>query len=87
VPPWQDVGDRSENISNDDPNNLSTPNITQTSAEVAVRLSRNASWPAIAHGNLGHEPEAKPVARSCQSLGPTAANGAARGQRVRSALP
>jgi len=44
VPSWQDIGDPAENISSDDPNTLSTPNITQTSAEVAVRLSRNSSW-------------------------------------------
>jgi hypothetical protein len=44
VPSWQDIGDPAENVSSDDPNTNSTPNITQTSAEVAVRLSRNASW-------------------------------------------
>jgi hypothetical protein len=44
VPSWQDIGDPAENISSDNPDQLSTPNITQTSAEVAVRLSRNASW-------------------------------------------
>ena len=44
VPSWQDLGDPQENVSSDDPNSLSIPHITQTSAEVAVRLSRNASW-------------------------------------------
>jgi hypothetical protein len=44
VPSWQDVKDDAENVSTDDPNVLSTPNITRTSAEVAVRLSRNSSW-------------------------------------------
>ncbi len=44
VPSWQDIGDPAENVSSDDPNTTSTPNTTQTSAEVAVRLSRNASW-------------------------------------------
>ena len=44
VPSWQDIGDPAENISSDNPNVTSTPNTTQTSAEVAVRLSRNASW-------------------------------------------
>ena len=44
VPSWQDIGDPAENISSDDPNTDSTPNTTQTSGEVAVRLSRNASW-------------------------------------------
>src|ERR1035437_6481196 len=44
VPSWQDIGDPAENVSSDDPNTSSTPNITQTSGEVAVRLSRNASW-------------------------------------------
>lgn len=44
VPSWQDVGDPAENISSDDPNTDSVPNKTQTSGEVAVRLSRNASW-------------------------------------------
>lgn len=44
VPSWQDIGDPAENVSSDDPNTSSTPNITQASAEVAVRLSRNNSW-------------------------------------------
>ena len=44
VPSWQDIGDPAENVSSDDPNSDSTPNITQTSGEVAVRLSRNSSW-------------------------------------------
>ena len=44
VPSWQDIGDPAENVSSDDPNTSSTPNTTQASAEVAVRLSRNASW-------------------------------------------
>src|ERR1035437_7400305 len=44
LPSWQDIGDPAENVSSDDPNSTSNPNITQTSAEVAVRLSRNASW-------------------------------------------
>jgi hypothetical protein len=44
VPSWQDIGDPAENVSSDDPNTTSNPNITQTSAEVAVRLSRNSSW-------------------------------------------
>jgi hypothetical protein len=44
VPSWQDIGDPAENVSSDDPDVTSTPNKTKTSAEVAVRLSRNASW-------------------------------------------
>jgi hypothetical protein len=44
VPSLQDIGDPAENVSSDDPNTSSTPNTTQTSGEVAVRLSRNASW-------------------------------------------
>jgi hypothetical protein len=44
VPSWQDIGDPAENVSTDDPNHASQPNVTQTSAEVAVRLSRNSSW-------------------------------------------
>jgi len=44
VPSWQDIGDPAENVSSDDANTFSTPNATQTSAEVAVRLSRNSSW-------------------------------------------
>jgi hypothetical protein len=44
VPSWQDIGDPAENVSNDDPNSMSGDNATQASAEVAVRLSRNASW-------------------------------------------
>jgi hypothetical protein len=44
IPSWQDIGDPAENISSDNPNVTSTPNTTQTSAEVAVRLSRNNSW-------------------------------------------
>lgn len=44
VPSWQDIGDPAENVSSDDANTDSTPNTTQTSGEVAVRLSRNASW-------------------------------------------
>ena len=44
VPSWQDIGDPAENVSSDDANTDSTPNTTQTSGEVAVRLSRNSSW-------------------------------------------
>ncbi len=44
VPSWQVIGDPAEYVSSDDPNYDSTPNTTQTSGEVAVRLSRNASW-------------------------------------------
>jgi hypothetical protein len=44
VPSWQDIGDPAENVSSDDPTSDSTPNATQTSGEVAVRLSRNSSW-------------------------------------------
>ncbi len=44
VPSWQDIGDPAENISSDDPNTDSVANKTSTSGEVAVRLSRNASW-------------------------------------------
>src|ERR1035441_6580122 len=32
VPSWQDLGDPQENVSSDDPNSLSIPHITQTSA-------------------------------------------------------
>ncbi len=44
VPSWQDIGDPAENVSSDNPDVTSTPNATQASAEVSVRLSRNASW-------------------------------------------
>ena len=44
VPSWQDIGYPAENVSSDDANTDSTPNTTQTSGEVAVRLSRNSSW-------------------------------------------
>ena len=44
VPSWQDIGDPAENVSSDDASTDSTPNTTQTSGEVAVRLSRNSSW-------------------------------------------
>ena len=44
VPSWQDIGDPPENVSSDNPDVTSTANATQTSAEVAVRLSRNNSW-------------------------------------------
>ena len=44
VPSWQDIGDPAENVSSDDPTAESVANKTQTSGEVAVRLSRNASW-------------------------------------------
>jgi hypothetical protein len=44
VPSWQDIGDDAENVSSDDPDTDSTPNKTNTSGEVAVRLSRNSSW-------------------------------------------
>jgi len=44
VPSWQDLGDPAENVSSDDSTQESTPNNTQASAEVAVRLSRNSSW-------------------------------------------
>jgi hypothetical protein len=44
VPSWQDIGDPAENVSSDDANADSTPNVTGTSGEVAVRLSRNSSW-------------------------------------------
>jgi hypothetical protein len=44
VPSWQDIGDPAEFVSSDDPNQFSTPHVTQASAEVAVRLSRNSSW-------------------------------------------
>jgi hypothetical protein len=44
VPSWQDIGDPDENVSTDNPAQESTANVAATSAEVAVRLSRNSSW-------------------------------------------
>jgi hypothetical protein len=44
VPSWQDIGDPAENVSSDNPELLDPEHLTQASAEVAVRLSRNASW-------------------------------------------
>jgi hypothetical protein len=44
---FRDLADDEENISNDDPTDLSTPNKIGTLSEVQVRLSRNNSWSSM----------------------------------------
>jgi hypothetical protein len=44
---FRDLADDEENISNDDPTDLSTPNKIGTLTEVQVRLSRNNSWSSM----------------------------------------
>jgi hypothetical protein len=44
---FRDLDDDQENISNDDPTDLSTPNKIGTLTEVQVRLSRNNSWSSM----------------------------------------
>jgi hypothetical protein len=44
---FRDLDDDEENISNDDPTDLSTPNKIGTLTEVQVRLSRNNSWSSM----------------------------------------
>jgi hypothetical protein len=44
---FRDLADDEENISNDDPTDLSTPNKIGTLREVQVRLSRNNSWSSM----------------------------------------
>jgi len=44
---FRDLDDDEENISNDDPTDLSTPNKIGTQTEVQVRLSRNNSWSSM----------------------------------------
>jgi hypothetical protein len=44
---FRDLDDDEENISNDDPTDLSTPNKIGTLTEIQVRLSRNNSWSSM----------------------------------------
>lgn len=44
---FRDLDDDEENISNDDPTDLSTPNKIGTQTEVQIRLSRNNSWSSM----------------------------------------
>jgi hypothetical protein len=44
---FRDLDDDEENISNDDPTDLSTPNKIGTQTEIQVRLSRNNSWSSM----------------------------------------
>lgn len=44
MPSWHDLVNEEENVSNDDPTDLSTPSKTTASPEIAVRLARNNSW-------------------------------------------
>ncbi|QYW02038.1 major head protein [Stenotrophomonas phage Siara] len=43
-PSWRDLSNEDENISNDDPDDKSTPAKTGSLNEVQIRLSRNKSW-------------------------------------------
>lgn len=43
-PSWRDLANEDENISNDDPDDFSTPSKTGSLTEVQIRLSRNKSW-------------------------------------------
>jgi len=47
APSWQDLADDDDNVSDDVPANTATPNKTQTSQEVGVRLSRNQHWSSM----------------------------------------
>lgn len=44
APSWRDLDDDEENISTDNPADVSTPNKNGTTQEIVVRLSRNNSW-------------------------------------------
>lgn len=46
-PSFKDLDDDAENISNDDPTVLSTPNKIGSLTEIQVRLSRNNSWSSM----------------------------------------
>lgn len=46
-PFFKDLDNDDENVSNDDPNDESTPNKIGTGSEVQVRLSRNNSWSSM----------------------------------------
>lgn len=47
VPSFKDLDNDEENVSNDDPSDLSTPNKIGTATEIQVRLSRNNSWSSM----------------------------------------
>lgn len=47
IPSWVDLDDDEENVSNDDPSAMSTPNKIGTTTEVQVRLNRNNSWSSM----------------------------------------
>lgn len=46
-PSFRDLDDDAENVSTDDPTQLSSPNKIATAQEVQVRLSRNNSWSSM----------------------------------------
>lgn len=46
-PSFRDLEDTEENVSNDDPNDNSTPNKIGTGTEIQIRLSRNNSWSSM----------------------------------------
>lgn len=47
IPSWVDLDDDEENVSNDNPDQNSTPNKIGTTTEVQVRLNRNNSWSSM----------------------------------------
>lgn len=47
IPFFKDLDNDEENVSNDDPTDLSAPNKITTGSELAVRLSRNNSWSSM----------------------------------------
>lgn len=57
-PSFKDLDDDAENISDDVPTNLSTPNKIGTATEIQVRLSRNNSWSSmdLANALAGPDP-------------------------------
>lgn len=44
TPSWKDLENSQENVSNDDPAQLSSPNKIGSATEISVRLNRNNSW-------------------------------------------
>lgn len=46
-PSFKDLDNDAENVSDDNPSNLSTPNKIGTATEIQVRLSRNNSWSSM----------------------------------------
>lgn len=46
-PSFRDLEDGEENVSNDDPNDNSTPDKIGTATEIQIRLSRNKSWSSM----------------------------------------